>query len=55
MGDVQEMVILVTNSLGLHARPAGKISREAQRYAASITIHSQDARAADRGHAQNGF
>ncbi len=45
MGDVQEMVILVTNSLALHARPAGKISQEAQRYAASITIQSQDAEA----------
>ena len=40
MGEVQEMVIRVGNSLGLHARPAGKISQEAQRYAASITVHS---------------
>lgn len=38
MADVQEKVIRVSNSLGLHARPAGKISQEAQRYAASITI-----------------
>jgi len=42
MGDVQEKIIRVSNSLGLHARPAGKISQEAQRYAASITVHSKD-------------
>ena len=40
MGEVREKVIRVGNSLGLHARPAGKISQEAQRYAASITVHS---------------
>ena len=40
MGEVLEKVIRVGNSLGLHARPAGKISQEAQRYAASITVHS---------------
>lgn len=40
MGEVQEKMIRVGNSLGLHARPAGKISQEAQRYAASITVHS---------------
>ena len=40
MGEAQEKVIRVGNSLGLHARPAGKISQEAQRYAASITVHS---------------
>ncbi len=45
MGDVQERVIRVSNSLGLHARPAGKISQEAQRYAASITICSREAEA----------
>lgn len=45
MCDVQEMIIQVTNSLGLHARPAGKISQEAQRYAAAITIYSRDAEA----------
>lgn len=45
MSDVQEMVIQVRNSLGLHARPAGKISQEAQRYASSITIHSHDVEA----------
>jgi phosphocarrier protein HPr len=42
MGEVQEKIIRVGNSLGLHARPAGKISQEAQRYAASITVHSCD-------------
>jgi phosphocarrier protein len=42
MGEVQEKIIRVGNSLGLHARPAGKISQEAQRYAASITVHSSD-------------
>ncbi|WP_028578075.1 HPr family phosphocarrier protein [Desulfomicrobium escambiense] len=40
MDDVQERTIRVGNSLGLHARPAGKISQEAQRYAASISVHS---------------
>jgi phosphocarrier protein len=40
MDDVQEKIIRVGNSLGLHARPAGKISQEAQRYAATITVHS---------------
>ena len=40
MGEVQEKIIRVGNSLGLHARPAGKISQEAQRYAAAITVHS---------------
>jgi phosphocarrier protein len=42
MDEVQEKIIRVGNSLGLHARPAGKISQEAQRYAASITVHSCD-------------
>ncbi len=40
MGEVQEKIIRVGNSLGLHARPAGKISQEAQRYAAAITVYS---------------
>jgi phosphocarrier protein len=42
MGEVQERIIRVGNSLGLHARPAGKISQEAQRYEASITVQSCD-------------
>lgn len=42
MGEVQEKVILVGNSLGLHARPAGKISQEAQRFSAAITVVSSD-------------
>jgi phosphocarrier protein len=42
MDEVQEKIIRVGNSLGLHARPAGKISQEAQRYAAAITVHSCD-------------
>ena len=45
MGEVQEKIIRVGNSLGLHARPAGKISQEAQRYQCSITVHSCDAEA----------
>ena len=40
MDDVQEKIIRVGNSLGLHARPAGKISQEAQRFASAITVHS---------------
>lgn len=42
MDNVHERIIRVGNSLGLHARPAGKISQEAQRYASSITVHSND-------------
>jgi phosphocarrier protein len=45
MDDVQEKTIRVGNSLGLHARPAGKISQEAQRFAATITVHSCDSEA----------
>lgn len=41
----QERIVRVRNSLGVHARPAGKISQEAQRFAAQITIASQDAEA----------
>lgn len=40
MDDVQEKIIRVGNSLGLHARPAGKISLEAQRFVSAITVHS---------------
>ena len=45
MDGVQEKIIRVGNSLGIHARPAGKISQEAQRYASSVTICSKDAEA----------
>ena len=34
--------VLVTNQLGLHARPASQIAREAQAFSASITIAGQD-------------
>ncbi len=34
--------VLVTNQLGLHARPASQIAREAQAFAASISIVAQD-------------
>ena len=40
-----EKNVRVNNSLGIHARPAGKISQEAQRYAANITIALQDVEA----------
>jgi len=33
--------VLVTNQLGLHARPASQIAREAQAFAASIVIAGQ--------------
>jgi len=33
--------VQVTNQLGLHARPASQIAREAQAFAASITIAGQ--------------
>lgn len=45
MDDVQEKTIRVSNSLGIHARPAGKISQEAQRYSATITVLSSEAEA----------
>ena len=45
MSDMQEKVIVVANSLGLHARPAGKISREAQRFAATITLCAHESEA----------
>jgi len=33
--------VLVTNQLGLHARPASQIAREAQAFAAKIIIEGQ--------------
>ncbi len=33
--------VLVTNQLGLHARPASQIAREAQAFAAKISIAGQ--------------
>lgn len=45
MDEVEEIVIRVPNSLGIHARPAGKISQEAQRYQAAVTISSRDGEA----------
>lgn len=44
-GDVREKILRVKNSLGLHARPAGKISQEAQRYRADIQLCSESAEA----------
>jgi phosphocarrier protein len=41
MEDVQEKVIRVGNTLGIHARPAGKISQEAQRYESAVSILSK--------------
>ncbi len=34
--------VLVANQLGLHARPASQIAREAQAFAASISLAVQD-------------
>lgn len=45
MDDVQQLRIRVKNSLGLHARPAGRIAKEAQRFASSITLASADGEA----------
>lgn len=45
MDETQEKLIRVVNGLGLHARPAGQISREAQKYQATITLSCQDAEA----------
>lgn len=42
MDEVQEKVVRVGNSLGIHARPAGKISQEAQRYQAQVIIKAND-------------
>jgi len=38
--DVWEQTVQVVNSLGLHARPAGKIWQTAQRYAAEMTLET---------------
>lgn len=45
MDEVQEKIIRVRDSLGIHARPAGKISQEAQRYQAQVTISSNEVEA----------
>lgn len=41
-GDECVLQVLVTNQLGLHARPASQIAREAQAFASSITIVAED-------------
>lgn len=45
MDVTQEKLVRVGNSLGLHARPAGRISQEAQKYQAAITVSCADAEA----------
>ncbi|MDO4767825.1 MAG: HPr family phosphocarrier protein [Pseudomonadota bacterium] len=45
MEEIQEKIIRVGNTLGIHARPAGKISQEAQRYESAVSIHSKDGEA----------
>ena len=42
MDEVQEKIIRVSNSLGIHARPAGKISQEAQRYQAQVILKANE-------------
>lgn len=37
-GTVRVRRVVVANQFGLHARPAGQVAREAQRFAASIAI-----------------
>jgi len=41
-GEECVLQVLVTNQLGLHARPASQIAREAQAFASSITIVAED-------------
>lgn len=45
MGEEQELRIRVRNNLGLHARPAGKIANEAQRFASSVMLATEGAEA----------
>lgn len=45
MDDEQELRIRVSNSLGLHARPAGKIAQEAQRFMSSVVLSTSDGEA----------
>ena len=40
-GEVRVGQVLVSNQLGLHARPASQIAREAQAFAADISIVAQ--------------
>ncbi len=37
-----ECTVQVANTLGLHARPAGKICQTAQRFAADLVLETQD-------------
>lgn len=45
MDEVQEKIVRVGNTLGIHARPAGKISQEAQRYQAQVILKANDTEA----------
>jgi len=40
-GEQSVRQVLVTNQLGLHARPASQIAREAQAFVAKISIEAQ--------------
>lgn len=42
MLDVVSRKVFVTNDLGLHARPAARLAREAQKYTSKITLLSQE-------------
>ncbi|SMP68849.1 phosphocarrier protein [Desulfonatronum zhilinae] len=40
--DVVSRKVFVANELGLHARPAARLAREAQKYSSRITLLSQE-------------
>ena len=37
-----EACVLVSNELGLHARPAALVAQTAQKYAAQVSLHASD-------------
>ena len=40
--DVKSRKVFVANELGLHARPAARLAREAQKYSSRITLLAQE-------------
>ncbi|MCC8194060.1 MAG: HPr family phosphocarrier protein [Deltaproteobacteria bacterium] len=39
-----ETTVVITNELGLHARPAALVAKTAQRFSAEVTLHADDKR-----------
>ena len=40
-----ETTVLITNELGLHARPAALVAKTAQQFGAKVTLHSDSSHA----------